>query len=565
MKKLISFIVIGCQTLTFAFAQTAAETTEVAQQTETKVKKEFHALEKGSFLQISGGAGHGALNYTMDNGVQKWMVPAATLNLNYSYFFLPYLGVGIGTGISTYGSTAILNKEFVWNGVSDSENDTYNHHTQVTDWTEKQLSHMVEVPLALQFHHNFGSKVGLFAALGAKIGIPVYSTYEVTSGTLTHSGYYPQWDLWLRDLPDRFFTEDNTGKNGKFNLKPSYSAFAEFGLLFQLGKRTDLLLGLYGSYGFNDISPVVQNDRSELGFRNNTYAFMNDYNGLIGTREVNKINTLNYGVKIGVQVYLGGSKKKPVEPEKVFVHDTIRIVDTLIIRDTVTNVEIKYIEKQAQQRLDKILQTAVIWFDFDKYDPKVEPADLLDNIADVLKSSPTMKISVNGHTCSIGSDKYNEKLSKKRADVIAKLLKEKGVANNQITVRAFASYQPFRYNAKEHQRSKDRRVEIIPLNEKGEMCDSLGNIIPEPIRYTKFMGKEKVSEGDRLAQYARKWYGEQAFWVYIYEANIDKIPHPNKLEKGITIKIPKLDAALIDPNNPASIDAANKIKAKYMQ
>lgn len=76
MKKLISFIFIGCQTIAISFAQNATETATATtdQQnttTETTNTKAFHDLRTGSFLQIGGGAGHGALNYNLPNGTQK--------------------------------------------------------------------------------------------------------------------------------------------------------------------------------------------------------------------------------------------------------------------------------------------------------------------------------------------------------------------------------------------------------------------------------------------------------------------------------------------------------------
>lgn len=85
------------------------------------------------------------------------------------------------------------------------------------------------------------------------------------------------------------------------------------------------------------------------------------------------------------------------------------------------------------------------------------------------------------------------------------------------------------------------------------------------LKHEEFLGEETVKEGSRLAQIARRWYGEQAFWVYIYEANSFQIKDPAKLKAGMIVRIPKMDLDLVDPKNQESIDKANALKAKYLR
>lgn len=51
--------------------------------------------------------------------------------------------------------------------------------------------------------------------------------------------------------------------------------------------------------------------------------------------------------------------------------------------------------------------------------------------------------------------------------------------------------------------------------------------------------KYKVKKGDTLYKIAKKFYGKGKKWKKIYKANKKKIPNPNKLKKGIVLKIPK--------------------------
>jgi outer membrane protein OmpA-like peptidoglycan-associated protein len=141
--------------------------------------------------------------------------------------------------------------------------------------------------------------------------------------------------------------------------------------------------------------------------------------------------------------------------EKVYLHDTIQTRQ--VIRDTITIIE----EKKAEQQLDSLLSEAVIWFNFDEYKPILEPAYILDSVAAMMKQYPHLKIHVNGHACRLGTDAYNQRLALKRAKAVAELLRQKGISGDRMFIWSYSSSHPYRYN-KEHQLSKDRRVEIIP-------------------------------------------------------------------------------------------------------
>jgi len=572
--------------------------TAVEEVVEPTKKEPLHPLRKGFYFQFGAGGGVSDLLYTVQGGTQTFLFPSATANIGFSYFFLPWMGIGTGAYASNYGSVAKLNGEYVWNNVIDSDGDTYNHHIKMNDWTERQVTYMVEIPLAFQFQHNFNGRTGIYAALGAKFGIPLYSDYRVTSGSMTHTGYYPQWDLTLHDVHE-FYTEENQGQNGKFpNPTYSYKAFLEFGALFQIGKRTDLSLGIYANYGFNNIEPVAEADKVPLGFRNTDHQFMNTYNGLIGTQNVSGFNALSGGVKLGLNVYIGrltpkAKKEKKVKEKIVYVYDTLIVKDTLVLRDTITVTQAKKDSiAKASVVLEKELSTSVIYFDFDKYEPKLEPADLLDKVAAVLVAYPDMGVSVNGHACRTGTDEYNQRLARKRAEAVADILKTKGVKESQIKVSSYGANRPFKYDEHSHQNSKDRRVEIIPTGyvapvkqtKVGDSSKLTGPVVTQTerviptvyvegvgevpifLKYTEFIGEEEVKKGLYLAQISRKWYnGEQAFWVYIYEANMFQIADPNNVEPGITLMIPKMDPALVDPNSQEAIDKANALKEIYLK
>ena len=75
---------------------------------------------------------------------------------------------------------------------------------------------------------------------------------------------------------------------------------------------------------------------------------------------------------------------------------------------------------------------------------------------------------------------------------------------------------------------------------------------------------EVVSEGATFRTLALKHYGSKEFWVYIYQANKAKIPHPNMLRYGLKVTIPDAQSLGIDAQNPASIKRAKQLSDKVL-
>jgi OOP family OmpA-OmpF porin len=81
--------------------------------------------------------------------------------------------------------------------------------------------------------------------------------------------------------------------------------------------------------------------------------------------------------------------------------------------------------------------------------------------ARTLTGNPTVRVEVAGHTDSVGSDAYNQRLSERRARTVAEVLERDGVAANRLTVRGYGERKPVADNATESGRARNRRVEIV--------------------------------------------------------------------------------------------------------
>ena len=90
---------------------------------------------------------------------------------------------------------------------------------------------------------------------------------------------------------------------------------------------------------------------------------------------------------------------------------------------------------------------------------------VLDRIAAYLIDNSSENVLVRGYTDSVGSDSYNESISRFRASAVKSYLVGKGVNSNNITVLAMGSQNPIATNQTLEGRQKNRRVEIeIPSN-----------------------------------------------------------------------------------------------------
>lgn len=85
--------------------------------------------------------------------------------------------------------------------------------------------------------------------------------------------------------------------------------------------------------------------------------------------------------------------------------------------------------------------------------------------------------------------------------------------------------------------------------------------------YTEFLAEVKLRKGTRLAYFAKEYYGHPDFWVYIYEANIDKLknnPSPSQILIGTEVKIPKMPAKLVDATSKEAVAKAVEIAQQYI-
>ena len=108
----------------------------------------------------------------------------------------------------------------------------------------------------------------------------------------------------------------------------------------------------------------------------------------------------------------------------------------------------------------KVTYAADAFFDFDKSALKPEGRAKLDDLIGKIKGINLEVIIAVGHTDSVGSNKYNQKLSVKRSESVKAYLVSKGIEKNRVYTEGKGETQPVADNKTSEGRAKNRRVEI---------------------------------------------------------------------------------------------------------
>lgn len=106
-----------------------------------------------------------------------------------------------------------------------------------------------------------------------------------------------------------------------------------------------------------------------------------------------------------------------------------------------------------------------VLFDFNKYSLKEGARERLAKISGILESYPGLKLQVEGHTDSIGSDLYNQQLSEKRAESVRAYLIGNGVPPDSVTAQGFGKADPVADNSTAQGRKLNRRVDMVVSGE----------------------------------------------------------------------------------------------------
>lgn len=246
----------------------------------------------------------------------------------------------------------------------------------------------------------------------------------------------------------RLFT--NFVKNYSLTNNTSLYGLVGFGLEHfeneELGNNT----ALFGNYG--------------VGFKykfSNDMALKTDIRHLINTndRDNNLIYTVGLAIPFGKKAAPAPAPKVQPKPEPTPVEKPL--VDT--DGDGVADINDKCPDTPKGDIVDQngcsLKVNLNINFDFDSARINNEYDSKITKFADFMKKFPSVKGKIEAHTDSVGTEKYNQDLSERRAAAAVKALEEKGIDKSRLNSTGYGESKPKATNETREGRAQNRRVE----------------------------------------------------------------------------------------------------------
>lgn len=422
------------------------------------------AQEKGHYLYVNGGGGLQSMQYELKDGTQKAGL-GCTFNLGYDFFFTPQWGIGTGLGLQSFLSSAKLNYSTSF-AATDTDNESYFFRTNYNNWEETQTAWFLDIPIGISYKAKLSPKWKLQTSLGGKISFPISAKYSTESGSITTTGFYPQYNAVIDELPELGFSTFTEFPSNDITLNPVVSGFIDLGGLYALNSNTDLYIGAYASYAFNNAIDVQTSEVYQQAG--------GTYNGALASNQTDKVIPVAFGLKLGLTWHAKCKKvavakapqvleSEPVEPAPKAIEEPKPIVI-----ESPKPVVIEAPKSDPYVEARKITVATDIKFAFDSKrktndlkvigDPQEE---YLKQLAEILKANPDMKLRIIGHTCNISSHEVNVQVGLKRAEVIKTKLLSYGVPESQLLVESKAYDEPLVPNTNEENRAMNRRVQLV--------------------------------------------------------------------------------------------------------
>jgi outer membrane protein OmpA-like peptidoglycan-associated protein len=102
-----------------------------------------------------------------------------------------------------------------------------------------------------------------------------------------------------------------------------------------------------------------------------------------------------------------------------------------------------------------------VFFNLDGYTLRPGAAVILDAAVKTLQTNPTMNITIEGHTCDLGTSEYNIGLAERRADTVRDYFVSRGISAGRLRTASYGEENPEHANIHEEARRLNRRVALV--------------------------------------------------------------------------------------------------------
>ncbi len=101
-----------------------------------------------------------------------------------------------------------------------------------------------------------------------------------------------------------------------------------------------------------------------------------------------------------------------------------------------------------------------VHFDFDRYTLRAEATRMLDEAVKAMQADTTLRLTLEGHTCNIGTTEYNLALGERRANAVRDYLTSRGIEAGRLATVSYGEERPKHDNSREETRRLNRRAAL---------------------------------------------------------------------------------------------------------
>jgi OOP family OmpA-OmpF porin len=102
-----------------------------------------------------------------------------------------------------------------------------------------------------------------------------------------------------------------------------------------------------------------------------------------------------------------------------------------------------------------------VHFDFDRYTLRPGAIRILDEAIAAMNEDDSLGLTLEGHTCNIGTSEYNQALGERRANSVRDYMTSRGINASRLQPVTFGEERPMHDNAREETRRLNRRAALV--------------------------------------------------------------------------------------------------------
>jgi outer membrane protein OmpA-like peptidoglycan-associated protein len=350
--------------------------------------------------------------YSLQGGGRQ-LLPGGSIELTYGFRLGPNWDLLSGVTGGIYRTQAKLPDGPVYSAYEvDDGGSAFLYSVNTVGYKETQRFFALGIPLLLQYHTT-GAGVQWYINGGGKAYLPFNSSVQVSADKATFSGYYPDFNIQVSNLPQHGFgTIKGWKTSATADLKPTAALSAATGLSFPLSRGTRLYAGVFADYGLTELRQKI--DSMPLMTYNSTGISGVHAGGVLNRPGIGNVTMLSFGVELrlafGSPRAEGGSRRHAKkEPQQVI--------------DSATRVNL----------YEQIERNVVFGLFNETVLPDIQ-REHLDDVAGLMKQYPGIRISLVGHICDDDAKTESKKVGMERAHAVAAYLESKGVDARRIDI-----------------------------------------------------------------------------------------------------------------------------------